>query len=50
VDGLSSQPTLPEPLKHLLAGAGSRRVTEEQRLVYLVQENRIDFLQPRYHF
>src|SRR5258708_5602136 len=35
----------PEPLKHLLAGAWSRRLTEEHRLVYLVQGNRIDFLQ-----
>jgi toxin YoeB len=40
----------PEPLKHLLAGAWSRRVTQEHRLVYLVQRNRIDFLQARYHY
>jgi toxin YoeB len=40
----------PEPLKHLLAGAWSRRLTEEHRLVYLVQGNRIDFLQARYHY
>jgi len=40
----------PEPLKHLLAGAWSRRVTEEHRLVYLVQGRRIDFLQARYHY
>jgi len=40
----------PEPLKHLLAGAWSRRVTEEHRLVYLVQGSRIDFLQARYHY
>jgi toxin YoeB len=40
----------PEPLKHLLAGAWSRRVTEEHRLVYLVQSSRIDFLQARYHY
>lgn len=40
----------PEPLKHLLAGAWSRRVTEEHRLVYLFRENRIDFLQARYHY
>jgi toxin YoeB len=40
----------PEPLKHLLAGAWSRRITEEHRLVYLVGENRIDFLQARYHY
>jgi toxin YoeB len=40
----------PEPLKHLLAGAWSRRVTQEHRLVYLVQGNRVDFLQARYHY
>ena len=40
----------PEPLKHLLAGAWSRRVTQEHRLVYLVRDQRIDFLQARYHY
>ena len=40
----------PEPLKHLLAGAWSRRVTQEHRLVYLIRTNRIDFLQARYHY
>jgi toxin YoeB len=40
----------PEPLRHLLAGVWSRRVTEEHRLVYLVQGNRVDFLQARYHY
>ena len=40
----------PEPLKHLLAGAWSRRLTQEHRLVYLVREDRIDFLQARYHY
>lgn len=40
----------PEPLRHLLAGAWSRRITQEHRLVYLVQGDRIDFLQARYHY
>ena len=40
----------PEPLKYLLAGAWSRRVTQEHRLIYLVRENRIDFIQARYHY
>jgi toxin YoeB len=40
----------PEPLKHLAAGAWSRRLTEEHRIVYLVQHDRIDFLQARYHY
>ena len=40
----------PEPLKHVLSGAWSRRITREHRLVYLVQADRIDFLQARYHY
>ena len=40
----------PEPLRHLLTGAWSRRVTEEHRLVYLVRGSRVDFLQARYHY
>ena len=40
----------PEPLKHLLAGAWSRRITQEHRLVYIVKENRVEFLQARYHY
>ena len=40
----------PEPLKHLLSGAWSRRLTEEHRVVYFVAEDRIDFLQARYHY
>ncbi len=40
----------PEPLKHLAAGMWSRRLTEEHRIVYLVREDRIDFLQARYHY
>jgi toxin YoeB len=40
----------PEPLKHLLAGAWSRRLTQEHRVVYLVSRERIVFLQARYHY
>ena len=40
----------PEPLKHALAGAWSRRLTQEHRIVYLVSHNRVDFLQARYHY
>jgi toxin YoeB len=40
----------PEPLKHLHAGAWSRRITSEHRLVYVVRDDRIDFLQARYHY
>jgi toxin YoeB len=40
----------PEPLKYLGADVWSRRITQEHRLVYLVQADRIDFLQARYHY
>ncbi len=40
----------PEPLKHVLAGCWSRRITQEHRLVYRVAEDRVDFLQARYHY
>ena len=40
----------PEPLKYLDSGAWSRRLTQEHRLVYVVRDDRIDFLQARYHY
>ena len=40
----------PEPLRHALTGAWSRRITQEHRLVYKVSGDRIDFLQARYHY
>ena len=40
----------PEPLKFYLRGCWSRRVTQEHRLVYLVRDERVDFLQARYHY
>ena len=40
----------PEPLKYLLAGCWSRRITQEHRLVYKVTAGRDDFLQARYHY
>jgi toxin YoeB len=40
----------PEPLKYLAPGVWSRRVTQEHRIVYLVRDERIDFLQARYHY
>ena len=40
----------PEPLKHLLAGSWSRRLTQEHRVVYFVRGNEIHFLQARYHY
>ncbi len=40
----------PEPLKYLAAGTWSRRLTHEHRIVYLVSDDQIDFLQARYHY
>jgi toxin YoeB len=40
----------PEPLKHELAGAWSRRLTQVHRLVYLVTKERVEFLQARFHY
>lgn len=40
----------PEPLKYLTPGAWSRRLTQEHRIVYLVRDHQIDFLQARYHY
>ncbi|MCJ1706928.1 Txe/YoeB family addiction module toxin [Microbacterium sp. VKM Ac-2923] len=40
----------PEPLKHALAGAWSRRIDEANRLVYIVDDRRVTILQARYHY
>jgi toxin YoeB len=40
----------PESLKYLAPGTWSRRLTQEHRIVYLVRDERIDFLQARYHY
>jgi len=40
----------PEQLRHLLAGTWSRRITEEHRLVYLVDGDDVVILQARYHY
>lgn len=40
----------PEPLKNVLAGACSRRIAREHRLVYRVGESEIVFLQARYRY
>jgi len=40
----------PEALRHALAGAWSRRIDEEHRLVYLVDADDIVILQARYHY
>jgi toxin YoeB len=40
----------PERLRHALAGAWSRRITDEHRLVYIVEGDDIVILQARYHY
>lgn len=40
----------PEPLKYLGTNLWSRRVSLEHRVVYMVRDDRIDFLQARYHY
>jgi toxin YoeB len=40
----------PEPLKYLTPGAWSRRLTQDHRIVYLVRDDQIDFLQARYTY
>jgi toxin YoeB len=40
----------PEPLKYLGPDVWSRRLSDEHRLVYRVLDDRIDFLQARYHY
>jgi toxin YoeB len=40
----------PEPLRYLAPDTWSRRLTQEHRIVYLVRDDRIDFLQGRYHY
>ena len=40
----------PEPLQHLLAGAWSRRIDDEHRLVYVVHGGDLVILQARFHY
>jgi len=40
----------PEPLKHVLAGAWSRRIDDTNRLVYYVTDDHIVILQARAHY
>ena len=45
-DGLGK----PEPLRHDLTGFWSRRITDEHRLVYSVDQERVLIAQARYHY
>ena len=40
----------PEPLRHVLAGCWSRRISEEHRLVYLIDGDDLVILQAHYHY
>ena len=40
----------PEPLKHALAGFWSRRINDEHRMVYKVEEGALLIAQLRYHY
>ena len=40
----------PEPLEYFGGNVWSRRINEADRLVYEVFDNRIEFLQARYHY
>ena len=41
---------IPEPLKENLAGLWSRRIDNEHRFVYKIEENRLHIIQCRYHY
>ena len=40
----------PEPLKYDLSGYWSRRINDEHRLVYAVQQDQVLVAQARYHY
>lgn len=40
----------PEPLKENLSGLWSRRIDESNRLVYVVDNNRLTIISCRYHY
>ena len=40
----------PEPLKHALSGFWSRRITDEQRMVYRVEGEAHQIAQLRFHY
>jgi toxin YoeB len=40
----------PEGLKHMLSGYWSRRVDQENRMVYKVEEDSLLIIQLRYHY
>ena len=45
-DGLGK----PEPLRYELAGCWSRRITDEHRIVYMVEDQSISIVSCRFHY
>lgn len=40
----------PEPLKHALSGLWSRRITDEHRMIYRVENDALMIAQLRFHY
>ena len=40
----------PEPMRHIGPNIWSRRITKEHRMLYRVTDDRINFLQARFHY
>ena len=40
----------PEHLRYLGSGVWSRRITQEHRIVYVVSDEKINFIQCKYHY
>ncbi len=40
----------PEPMRHLGSDIWSRRITKEHRMLYRVTDERVNFLQARFHY
>ena len=40
----------PEPLKHAYTGYWARRITDEHRIVYKVEDTIVKIVQVRYHY
>lgn len=40
----------PEPLKHKFSGYWSRRITDEHRIIYKVEDDSLMIAQLRYHY
>jgi len=40
----------PEPLKHGFSGYWSRRITDEHRIIYKIEDNSVLIAQLRYHY